>query len=119
TETDRFCEICPTHQDQRERVSNHQFAEDPTLLCRALETGAIVYFPHSPFELREEDKAFLREQKQLASDYFKNISYQPQTGRLKGVKAQDTSDLPRFKAIIAGYSQQVADFFNHYLPPYA
>ena len=45
--------------------------------ARRLETGDILYFPTTPFEFANDDKAFLLRQKQAAPSLHKNISYRP------------------------------------------
>ena len=56
--------------------------------CRELEAGQILFFPGAPFDLPQDDCAFLISQKQTASRFHKNISYRPKRGQLRGVSGE-------------------------------
>ncbi|GAC1341825.1 MAG: Kdo hydroxylase family protein [Isosphaeraceae bacterium] len=84
--------------------------------ARRLETGDILYFPKSPFELSDDDKAFLLRQKQAAPSLHKNISYRPARDRLKGA---DSNDRARMREIMKGYSDRAISFMASFFPGYA
>lgn len=50
-----------------------------------IESGYVVYFPHMPFHLLKEEGALLTPD--LVGDGVKNISYKPDLGLLKGMRA--------------------------------
>ncbi len=85
---------------------------------RALETGDILYFPTTPFEITDEDRAFLLTQRQVHASYHKNISYRPAQDRLKGVDARDAADRKRMHAVMKRYSQHAISFVAGLLPRY-
>jgi hypothetical protein len=87
--------------------------------CRALEAGRILFFPGVPFELRADDCAFLISQKQTGSRFHKNISYRPKSDILRGASAENPADEERLHRIMRDYSQQITQFVNMFLVPYA
>ena len=86
---------------------------------RRLETGDILFFPGTPFELTAEERAFLLSQKQTDASYHKNISYRPLEDRLKGVEQRDENARQRLHEIMRAYSKRVIDFAASFLPRYA
>jgi len=59
---------------------------DEALRARArisLESGHVLYFPHLPFLLKDDEREFLSEG--VSSGESKNISYDPVTGKLQGM----------------------------------
>jgi len=59
---------------------------DEALRARArisLESGHVLYFPHLPFRLKDDEREFLSEG--VSSGESKNISYDPVTGKLQGM----------------------------------
>ena len=58
----------------------------------ALETGQILFFPRTPFELPEADQSFLRDQRQVGAGYHKNIAYRPASDRVSGFVRQRPED---------------------------
>jgi hypothetical protein len=87
-------------------------------LARALEAGAIVLFPRTPFELPEADQAFLRGQRQTDARYHKNIAYRPRQDRVTGVAA-GTADLATLTRVMRDYSRRVVAFTAELFPSYA
>lgn len=85
---------------------------------RALETGTILYFPTTPFNLPEEDRQFLLGQRQSAA-VRKNISYRPAEDRLRGVDQEDAEALDRVHQVMRDYSQRAIDFMAGFFPRYA
>ncbi|MBX6312128.1 MAG: Kdo hydroxylase family protein [Isosphaeraceae bacterium] len=86
---------------------------------RALESGDILYFPATPFELTAEERAFLVTQKQIDASYYKNISYRPAQDRLKGVDQKDPALWRKMHATMRAYSQRAIAFMAQFLPRYA
>jgi hypothetical protein len=84
-----------------------------------LESGDILYFPATPFDLTAEERAFLLEQKQVDAVYHKNISYRPASDRLKGVDQKDPAALRRMHEVMRDYSRRAIDFVAGFLPRYA
>jgi hypothetical protein len=85
---------------------------------RRLESGDILYFPQTPFELTAEERAFLLSQRQSAS-FHKNISYRPAEDRLKGVDQKDPAEWERMHRIMRAYSTRAISFMGSFLPRYA
>jgi hypothetical protein len=86
---------------------------------RRLETGDILFFVSTPFELTSEERAFLLSQKQTDVSYHKNISYRPLEDRLKGMEQRDENARWRLHEIMRSYSRRVIDFTASFLPRYA
>src|SRR5437588_5966946 len=88
--------------------------------CGKLEAGQILFFSGVPFDLPQEDRAFLISQKQTASRFHKNISYRPQRNQLRGVAAENSKeDRERAHAIMRTYSKNATAFISSFLAPYA
>lgn len=85
---------------------------------RALETGDILFFPTTPFEMPEEERRFLLGQKQSAT-FHKNISYRPAEDRLKGVDQKDEAARERARQIMRDYSRRAIAFMASFFPRYA
>lgn len=88
-------------------------------LCEQLESANILFFSRSPFILTEDDRDFLRSQKQTSAGYHKNIAYRPAEDRLTGIDASRSSEAERLLSILRNYSNQVTDFLTRLLPLYA
>ncbi len=86
--------------------------------CQKLEEGEILFFPRTPFELPEEDRAFLLGVRQASAAYYKNIAYRPTEDRVTGF-AKGNVDRERLHAILRASSQRVTRFCSEFLPPYA
>ena len=86
---------------------------------KALESGDILYFPQTPFELAAEERAFLLGQKQAGGTLHKNISYRPAIDKLKGVEADDPEQFRRTHEIMRNYSQRAVAFTASFLARYA
>lgn len=86
---------------------------------RRLETGDILYFPATPFELTAEERAFLISQKQVDASYHKNISYRPSEDRLKGVDQKDAAERDRMHRVMRAYSERAIGFMSQFLSRYA
>src|SRR5712691_709695 len=77
---------------------------------RRLETGDILFFPTTPFEIAFEEREFLLSQKQVGASYRKNISYRPIEDRLKGVDQKDEAARRKMHQIMRDYSKRAIDF---------
>jgi hypothetical protein len=87
--------------------------------CRALEEGTILFFPRTPFELPEADRAFLLRQRQVGAGYHKNIAYRPRQDRVSGFVKQDPADAERLRQVLHDYSARVVAFATRLFPAYA
>ena len=87
--------------------------------CQSLEKGGIIYFPESPFELSEADRAFLLSQKQKDADYHKNIAYRPRENRVTGFGAQSKQETEELRRIMADFHRQSIRFLQNFLTPYS
>jgi hypothetical protein len=85
---------------------------------RRLESGDILYFPTTPFELRAEEREFLISQRQ-SNAFHKNISYRPAEDRLKGVDQNDPAEWERMQRTMRAYSSRAIDFTATFLSRYA
>jgi hypothetical protein len=86
---------------------------------RRLETGDILYFPTTPFELSLEERQFLLSQKQSGASFHKNISYRPASDRLKGIDQKGEAERRQMHEVMRGYSQRAINFMAGLLPRYA
>src|SRR5262249_35581410 len=84
-----------------------------------LESGDILFFPRTPFELSDEDRSFLLARKQLSASWCKNISYRPAQDRLRGVEEHDAGARQRMHQIMRAYSERALRFLRSYVPRYA
>ncbi len=91
----------------------------PVEYHRSLEEGNILFFPRTPFELPEADRAFLLTQRQAGTGYHKNIAYRPQDDRVTGFVKQDARDAERLRQALRDYSARVVRFTATLLPRYA
>jgi hypothetical protein len=86
---------------------------------RRLESGDILYFPRTPFELKAEERAFLLSQRQSEASFHKNISYRPAKDRLKGVDQNEPAEWERMHRTMRDYSTRAIAFMASFLPGYA
>jgi AraC-like DNA-binding protein len=87
--------------------------------CRVLEEGNILLFRDTPFELSDEDRAFLLERRQAEAGYHKNIAYRPQSDRVTGVARGRVEDEAKLRRVLRDYSRRVVRFAAGILPAYA
>jgi hypothetical protein len=87
--------------------------------ARQLEEGNILVFPKTPFEMPEEDRAFLLDCKQAAGSHHKNIAYRPMEDRVTGFAAQSPADTFRLNRALRDYSRRATEFLGGLLPGYA
>jgi hypothetical protein len=88
-------------------------------LCRELEAGNILFFPHTPFEISAADRQVLLGQKQTSAAYHKNVAYRPVEDRVTGLDKSESAENEQLRAILRHYSQSAAKFLAELLPPYA
>jgi hypothetical protein len=94
-------------------------AERATAYCADLEAGAILFFPGCPFELAEDDRSTLLAHRQSGLRYHKNVSYQPLTGVVRGMAADDPAESNELRRILGAYSASAIQFVERFLTPYA
>ena len=82
-----------------------------------LEAGKILFFPHTPIEISDEQYRLLLGQRQTEASYHKNIAYQPSEDAITGVARG--SDRDQLHRILKDYSHQTAQLLARLLPRYA
>jgi 3-deoxy-D-manno-oct-2-ulosonic acid (Kdo) hydroxylase len=85
--------------------------------CEWLETGSILYFPHTPVPVPEADVDFLLNQFQSASRLHKNIAYKPARDKLSGADGV-TAAKEQLRSVMRRYSASVASYLAKFLAPY-
>lgn len=93
-------------------------AERSREYCCQLEKGRILLFRHPPFQISQDNRDYLMNQRQSGSRLHKNISYRPASNELRGLKAPHEVE-DRVLQILRAYSEQVAQFLGRFLTPYA
>jgi hypothetical protein len=79
----------------------------------ALERGAVLLFPHLPFVVRDEEKAFL--DAGVSDGKAKNISFDHTTGKLQATSLTG-HDAERLKAMIERFGAGAAQLIHDLLP---
>ncbi len=87
--------------------------------CAQLEAGGILFFPDCPFPFPDADRQALLAHRQSGLRYHKNISYQPETGVIRGLSAAEPSEVDELQRIMRAYSANVVRFLETFLSPYA
>lgn len=88
-------------------------------LAKRLEKHELVYFPVCPFPIPAgADRDFLCQQR-LGRLNHKNISYDPETGRVSGFAAHTRCEAERLRELLAAFSKQVTGWLGRALPSYA
>ena len=77
----------------------------------------MLVFPRLPFDLPDDERAFLLEQR--LSGREKNIAYDPRRDRVTGFVEHHRGDAETLRAIMRGYSKRVTRFLASRLPLYA
>lgn len=80
---------------------------------KALETGKVLFFPHLPFMLKEEEKIFL--DPSIVDPKSKNISYDIRSDRLGGTTSKNEAAL---KQMIKRYALNSRHLFEKLFPSY-
>ena len=87
--------------------------------CEQLETGNILFFPQTPFEIPAEDVELFLRQRQSGAGYHKNIAYDPVQDRLRGQAERESAPIARLRAAMRGYSERAVCFASELLAPYS
>jgi 3-deoxy-D-manno-oct-2-ulosonic acid (Kdo) hydroxylase len=87
--------------------------------CECLEAGDILFFPECPFDFPEENRQALLAHRQSGLKYHKNVSYQPLTGVVRGMSAEDQQAVDELRGVLRTYSNAVVKFVDEFLAPYA
>lgn len=99
-------------------ISDPKHVADARGYCAELESGNILYFPHTPFALMPEDVDFLLGRQQSDSSVHKNIAYRPLEDRITGVEETQDARAKRLRDILRCYSKLAAQFVGDFLLPY-
>jgi hypothetical protein len=86
--------------------------------CGQLEEGKILFFRKPPFELTDEERAFLVSRNPGDSRLHKNISYRPARDVLRGFSDSQENGR-RMHRLLRDYSRRVTEFVSRLLAPYA
>jgi hypothetical protein len=88
--------------------------------CQQLEEGNILFFPHTPIALTDDDLRFLLTLEQSSSGLHKNLAYKPQRDEVSGadMKGGDSTASERLHRILREYSRRVTAFLGDFLSPY-
>jgi hypothetical protein len=84
----------------------------------ALERGNILYFPHTPFPLSEEERDLLRSTGLSSSSHHKNIAYRPAEDKVTGFDPAAVSDPEKLRDVMRSYSERALAFLWELLPRY-
>jgi 3-deoxy-D-manno-oct-2-ulosonic acid (Kdo) hydroxylase len=87
--------------------------------CEHLEAGEILFFPECPFDFPEASRQALLAHRQSGLKYHKNVSYQPLTGVVRGMSADDQQAVDELRDVLRTYSNAVIHFVDRFLAPYA
>jgi hypothetical protein len=99
-------------------MADHGFREGAALAQR-LERGEIIVYATCPFSLPTgDDRLFLFDQ-ELGGRSHKNISYQPNTGRIAGFRRRSADQIARLRRLMAGFSETATTWLAKTLPEYA
>lgn len=95
-------------------------ADEARAWCQQLEEGNILFFPHTPIVLANDDLRFLLTLEQSSSGLHKNLAYKPQRDEVSGadMKGADSTASERLHRILREYSQHVTAFLDDFLSPY-
>jgi len=86
--------------------------------CQLLEEGHILFFPQTPFDLPENERALLLTQRQVDADYHKNVAYRPDRDEVIGFIKRSDVEAEQLRRIMRTYAQRVSQFFASLLWPY-
>src|SRR5580704_17196668 len=84
----------------------------------ALERGDILYFPHTPFALAEEERELLRKTGLSSSSHHKNIAYRPAEDKVTGFDPGAVSDVDQLRGVMRAYSERALAFLWKLVPRY-
>ena len=83
--------------------------------AKGLESGDILFFPATPFDLPESDQDYLRSISGIGAARHKNVAYKTALDKVTGFEAADAE---RLRSVFRSYSQRVIDFVGKLLPQY-
>jgi hypothetical protein len=83
-----------------------------------LERGNILFFPHTPFELSENERNVLRATGLSTSSHHKNIAYRPASDKVTGFDKAMVHDPDELRGVMRAYSHRVLGFLRALLPRY-
>jgi hypothetical protein len=90
-------------------------------LAHQLESGRVLFFPALPFELKDTEKNWIQTETQTQTQTpdmsAKNISFNPKTSKIKGIKANPESE-PLLENLCKRFHQQATQLIHHLLPNY-
>ncbi len=92
----------------------HPTRDEPTHV-ETLELGNLLFFPQLAFELQQSETRFLSPT--FVDPKTKNISYDPNTGQLKGACGSQT-ELAEIMHLVARFSQHALNLITTVLPNY-
>jgi hypothetical protein len=85
--------------------------------CEQLERGEILWLRDFPV-VGPQEREFLTQVRQVGSGFIKNISYQAQSGRLRGFDRKGT-DAQTLKRVLGAYADGIQAVARQLLAPYA
>jgi 3-deoxy-D-manno-oct-2-ulosonic acid (Kdo) hydroxylase len=100
-------------------ASGEYSPEQARRFCSELESGNIVYFPHSPIVLSADDRDFLLGHKQSGSGLHKNIAYRPAEDRVTGLDKTEAAEGSELRRVMRAYSENCSAFLSRLLAPYS
>ena len=87
-------------------------------LCRALESGKILFFPQLPYQVPADEREFLLSREWNELRLHKNVSYRPADDAMRGFSG-DHGTQTHLHHILRNYSAHVLEFLRDFLRPYA
>jgi hypothetical protein len=84
----------------------------------ALETGNILLFADTPFDIAAEDREALLGAGQADGNFHKNIAYRPASGKVTGLGNAHPGEFERVQRALANYSRQAIRLLEEVLMPY-
>jgi hypothetical protein len=100
-------------------VDLHKSSGGGTAHLTALETGNILRFNRTPFEISSVDRDALLSAGQADGNFHKNIAYRPLTGKLTGLGKAAPGEEEQVTRAITNYSRQAIQLLGEVLAPYA
>jgi hypothetical protein len=95
---------------------NEALGIDSKELASELERGSIVVFPKSPVALPSEDDLIFMRTELPKLLKRKNISYYPETGKLRGLKGTEDDVVERVNRILIKVNGDIAKFLQENIP---
>lgn len=93
-------------------------AAESAHLCSELESGNILYFPHTPFSFPAAEREFLLGLEQSDAAFHKNVSYRPVEDRVGGLAKADPARMEMLRSVLRNYSRRASHFLEDLLAPY-